>query len=686
MLLRKDHNIFYQFERFARGRWEAPSWDCSEQAVILSSYPKSGNTWVRFVLSNVASLSEGGERVTFSTINQYAPAIRGNRKLKGMRNIVGLPIFLKSHSAYVPSFSKYKSLVIIRDPFKATPSYRNFLSKARERDVGSIEEFCRDWRYGFNAWAQFIESWDGRATLIVKYEDLLADPLGEVQKIYAKLGYSVSADVIEKAIAHSSRQNMKSVLEKDGDPHNHNAFPFVREADENKGIRDIYDDELLQKEFPYFCKIARKFGYLPHPSREALDLSIGVSEMKIAISCLGSRERYGMPAALMQHGLLDVLYTDLYVPHIISRLHKLPFINNGLSALLGRCHPDLPFRKVQTYSKLGFELRVQVRQARHLNEQLALLMKYGAIFAENVGQKVVGRDLDMLIAFTGAAKESFEALQKVGSSTLRILDQVDPGLNDYLLIQDECKKFSKWGEGEEQLNLEYFDRVKAEINLADHLIVNSNYSRDMIQSWLGEKSISVLPIPSSFERKQKSAFNKDARLKVLFLGTLSLRKGVHYALEAVEQMNQSGFDVSLTLAGGCRIAPGVLSKFKSSNYLGPVPSNVVQLLLDSHDVLLFPTLSEGFGIVQVEAISRGVPVIATKNCGQVIEDGVSGLIIDAMSSDAIITSLSKYYHDRNLLAQHSHNAYLRSELFTIENYATQLIKCLEGIHVCKSCM
>ncbi|WP_081908896.1 glycosyltransferase [Ferriphaselus sp. R-1] len=679
MLLRKDFDLFYQFERFARGRWEAPSWDCSGQAVILASYPKSGNTWMRFVLANVASLCEGGESVTFSTINQYAPAIRGNRGLQGMRNIAGLPVFLKSHSAYVPSFSKYKSVIVIRDPFKATPSYRNFLSKARERDVGSIDEFCRHWRYGFNAWAQFVESWDGMATLIVKYEDLLADPSGEIHRIYSKLGYTVNADVIKKAIANSSRQNMKSVLEKDGDPHNQNGFPFVREADENKGIRNYYDDELLQKEFPFFCKIARKFGYLPPSSGKELASSNRVSEIKIAISCLGSRERYGMPAALQQQGHLDVLYTDLYVPNSLSKFRKLPGVGNGIASLLGRNHPDIPSSKVQTYSRLGLELRVQVRRARHLNEQLSLLMKYGAIFADYVGEDVVQRKLDMLIAFTGAAKETFEALQQAGSSTLRILDQVDPGLNDYLLIHDECNKFSAWGEGEEQLNVEYFDRVKDEINLADHLIVNSTYSRDMIQSWLGERSISVLPIPSSFERKQKTEINRNKRLKVLFLGTLSLRKGVHYALEAVEQMRHSGRDVSLTLAGGCRIEPRMLSKFKSSNYLGPVPSNVVQSLLDSHDVLLFPTLSEGFGIVQVEAISRGVPVIATKNCGQVIEDGISGLIIDAMSTEAIITSLSRYYHNRELLAEHSRNAYLRSEFFTIENYAVQLIKCLEGV-------
>lgn len=387
-----------------------------------------------------------------------------------------------------------------------------------------------------------------------------------------------------------------------------------------------------------------------------------------------------MAVALQKHRLLETLYTDLYLPNSLSNLRMLPGLSNGLAALLGRNHRDLPFYKVHTFSILGVQFRLRIRQTRNFNERLSLLNKYGSIFAKHVGENVIKSRPDILVAFTGAAKETFEKLCNAKSQTLKILDQVDPGLFDYSLVLDECNKYPQWGEGGEPLNLKYLDRVKEEICLADHIVVNSNYSRDLLRQWVGEKNFSVLPIPSSFERKAKTKLNSNGHLKVLFLGTLSLRKGVHYSLNAVEQMSKSGFDISLTLAGACYINPEMLLRFKSCNYVGAVPSDVVKNLLDSHDVLLFPTISEGFGIVQVEAISRGLPVITTKNCGQVIEDGISGIIINAMSSEEIIEGLSTYYYDRKLLAEHSRNAFNRSQVFSSDSYAVQLVKCIENIY------
>lgn len=262
MALYNGTRIFYQIERVIRGPLECPAKDCSEYAVILSSYPKSGNTWLRFVFSNVASIMEVGEQVDFMTIDNYAPSIRNNRCLVGMKKVGGLPVFLKSHSAYVSGFKSYKSVVIIRDPFKAISSYKDYLAKAQNRSIGGIDKFCRHWRYGFNAWAQFVASWAEHATILVKYEDLLVDPLGEVRRIYSTLGYDIDADVINKAIKLSSRNNMKKILEDKGESHSKNPFNFVREVSQNKGIREHFNDEELIRDFPFFIREAIKYGYM----------------------------------------------------------------------------------------------------------------------------------------------------------------------------------------------------------------------------------------------------------------------------------------------------------------------------------------------------------------------------------------------------------------------------------------
>lgn len=252
----------YQSERFLRGHWECPSKDFSSQTVILASYPKSGNTWFRFVVSNIASLSNNDVPVNFETIEHYAPAIRGNRNLDNAKFVNSVPMFLKTHAAYTRCFSKYKSVIIIRDPFKAVPSYRDYLIKAREKPMPELEVFCHHWRYGLQAWAQFISSWEKHSYVIVKYEDLLQAPVETVKDVYAKLGFALEDDIVERALELSERKKMRQALESQGDPNNHNSFRFVRDANENPGMRFLYTDSQLKNKFPFFYQKAKEYGYI----------------------------------------------------------------------------------------------------------------------------------------------------------------------------------------------------------------------------------------------------------------------------------------------------------------------------------------------------------------------------------------------------------------------------------------
>lgn len=256
-------SMLYQMERYGRAFFEAPK-KYPSGAVLLASYPKSGNSWFRFVVSNVNSIIEGGEKVTFHTIEDYSPVIRGNRDLRNTRLVSGCPVFLKTHFPFTPFFKSVDSVVIVRNPFYVIPSYHNYLNKARGKSVSrDLEEFFSHWRYGFNAWAGFMKSWEGHATLIVKYEDLQLNPVEEISAIYERLGYVVDPQIIAMAIERSSRNNMKKSLESDGDPHNENQFDFVRRAGENKGVEhlrgNIISNPLINREF---IEQAGKYGYL----------------------------------------------------------------------------------------------------------------------------------------------------------------------------------------------------------------------------------------------------------------------------------------------------------------------------------------------------------------------------------------------------------------------------------------
>ena len=81
------------------------------------------------------------------------------------------------------------------------------------------------------------------------------------------------------------------------------------------------------------------------------------------------------------------------------------------------------------------------------------------------------------------------------------------------------------------------------------------------------------------------------------------------------------------------------------------------------DVFIFPTLSDGFGITQLEAMSYGLPVIASRNCGDIVQDQVNGLLLSDVTSDNIYIALYECIKDIKLLRKWSNNALKRIKDF-----------------------
>ncbi len=82
--------------------------------------------------------------------------------------------------------------------------------------------------------------------------------------------------------------------------------------------------------------------------------------------------------------------------------------------------------------------------------------------------------------------------------------------------------------------------------------------------------------------------------------------------------------------------------------------------MDKADVLVFPTLSDGFGLVQLEAMESGLPVISTACCGNVVQDGVNGLVVKPSDSLSLLEALLKLQGDRELYRRLFEGALIRA--------------------------
>ena len=201
-----------------------------------------------------------------------------------------------------------------------------------------------------------------------------------------------------------------------------------------------------------------------------------------------------------------------------------------------------------------------------------------------------------------------------------------------------------------------------ELELADTVIVPSNFVRKTLEMYLGSaKKIIVNPfgVPAKISAPHQLT-NRDQPLRVLYVGSLTQRKGISYLFDAVEK---AGKAVTLTIIGRKVGQSSALDqKCEEYRWLPSLPHSEILAEMRQHDVFVFPSLFEGLALVIGEAISQGLPAITTPNSGgpDILRDGVDGFIVPIRDSDAITERLIQLSEDRALLKQMSDSALERA--------------------------
>jgi glycosyltransferase involved in cell wall biosynthesis len=155
----------------------------------------------------------------------------------------------------------------------------------------------------------------------------------------------------------------------------------------------------------------------------------------------------------------------------------------------------------------------------------------------------------------------------------------------------------------------------------------------------------------------------------LFVGSLGQRKGLSYLFRAVQALGSS---VELTVIGARPLSPcpALDQALKSVRWIPTCSHHDVLTEMAANDVLIFPSLFEGFGLVLLEAMAMGLPIITTNHTAgpDLITDGVEGFIVPIRSAEAITEKLDVLRRDPDLRATMAEQARKRARDFTWENY------------------
>jgi glycosyltransferase involved in cell wall biosynthesis len=377
-----------------------------------------------------------------------------------------------------------------------------------------------------------------------------------------------------------------------------------------------------------------------------------------------------VPRALQRKGLLREFLTDLWVrPGTLA---------NWQSKLATRFHPELVNARVTASSAaaLTFELK---SQAAGLNGW-ELISKRNDWFQQSVVAQLARRERELgqqpfsIFAYSYAAKEIFEFARERGWRT--VLGQIDPGPADERIIARlHCNGNAN---GWKPAPAAYWSQWRDECELADQIVVNSTWSRDTLTSeGIPAHKIRVIPLafePSkdmrSFHRSYPQKFTAERPLRILFLGQISLRKGARQLLDAARLLTNE--PVEFWFVGPQQIpVPADLKDHPPVKWFGAVSRCNVDRFYRDADVFILPTLSDGFGLTQLEAQSWKLPVIASRFCGAVVEHGRNGIVLEEVSGEVIAAVISDLLCAPGKLVELSQHSYVRDE-FSFHSLASSL--------------
>jgi glycosyltransferase involved in cell wall biosynthesis len=250
------------------------------------------------------------------------------------------------------------------------------------------------------------------------------------------------------------------------------------------------------------------------------------------------------------------------------------------------------------------------------------------------------------------------------------------------LLEPERERWPDWaatltnfGDSEEKLS-----RKDEELKLANRIFVASRFTADTLKDFPGSLApIEIIPygFPSIGPERGYSKVSSINPLKLLFVGGLSQRKGVADMFAAVQTF---GNKVSLTVVGrkASDNCPALDEALAKHTWIPSLPHKDVLALMREHDVLLFPSLFEGFGMVITEAMSQGTPVITTDRTAgpDLIKHGQNGWLVEAGSTAALQEAIEGLLKNPETIAEAGKNAKETAKLRPWDVYSCELVQAI----------
>lgn len=290
----------------------------------------------------------------------------------------------------------------------------------------------------------------------------------------------------------------------------------------------------------------------------------------------------------------------------------------------------------------------------------------------NLFDSIASRYVDGAEVFYGWMNMSLNQIKRAKKLGIKTIVECASSYPLYQLkILEE--EYRKWNIPFKIRSQKIYLKALKEIKEADFIKIPSDFVQEtFIKNGIPEEKLIKIPFGVDLEKFQpKDNYNNEI-FRAVFVGTVSIRKGVPYLLKAWSELNLK--DAQLYVVGA--ISPDVkmiiakYSKLKSIIFTGRV-KDIVPILRES-DVFVFPSIEEGSALVTYEAMASGLPSVVTYNSGSIVRDEKDGFVIPIRDIKSLKDGIQYFYENPSEVKRMGKNARKHVEKYTWYNYGENL--------------
>lgn len=287
-------------------------------------------------------------------------------------------------------------------------------------------------------------------------------------------------------------------------------------------------------------------------------------------------------------------------------------------------------------------------------------------FAKKIAKLAIKEQFDAVITFDDTSPILFETLKKKAPGIVRILDMSaanplfmrDIYDNDINMQPTFASKLKK--ERSVVWDPVLVDRTSRELEAAQYYLCASQFVVSSLEySGIAPENCFICRYGVDTEQFSFSKrFVEEGRpVRFVYVGGTKEFKGISYLLDAFMEIDAK--DATLTVVGENSLDTTLLQKYKGTiEFVGSIVHSDMPDELAKYDVMIFPSLGDGFGLAMTEGLASGLPVVGSKNSAapDLIRDGEEGCIIPIQSKEAIVHAVTYFVNNKEVISTMSSKA------------------------------